>query len=80
VLKSVISKFFKPKEKKKGDNSKIICGCCKVTEQDVKNAIDNGAKSYSEVQAATKLGYGCGMCNGNNKILVNELLLRKNFR
>ncbi|MBL4938557.1 (2Fe-2S)-binding protein [Clostridium sp. YIM B02515] len=29
-----------------------------VAEQDIKNAINNGAKSYQEVQAITKVGTG----------------------
>ncbi len=74
MLKSIISMFTKSKEE---NNSKVVCGCFKVTEQDLKNAIKTGAKSFKEVQAATKVGTGCGKCVGSNKILVNELLLTK---
>jgi NAD(P)H-nitrite reductase large subunit len=77
MLKSIISKFIKQKAENKGENSRIICGCYKVTEQDLKNAIKNGAKSFKEVQAVTKVGTGCGRCVGSNKVLVNELLLNK---
>ena len=73
MLKSIISKFIKSKE----ENGKVMCGCFNVTEQDIKNAIKNGAKSFEEVQAVTKVGTGCGRCIGSNKILVDELLLRK---
>lgn len=58
----------------KMDKDKVICGCINVTVQDVINAIENGAKSFEEVQAVTQLGTGCGACVESNKELVNELL------
>lgn len=77
MLKSILSKFIKCKVETKEGNSNVVCGCFKVTEQDLKNAIKNGAKSFKEVQAVTKVGTGCGKCVASNKILVNELLLNK---
>jgi len=56
------------------DGSKIICGCLKVTVQDLIKAIENGAKSFEEVQAVTKVGTACGQCIESNKALVNQLL------
>jgi NAD(P)H-nitrite reductase large subunit len=77
MLKSIFSKFMKSKVEVKADNSKVVCGCFNVTEQDIKNAVNNGAKSFEEVQASTKVGTGCGGCIVSNEALVNELLLRK---
>jgi NAD(P)H-nitrite reductase len=74
MLNSIIS-FFKAKEQ-----TKVICECMKVTEQDIKNAIKNGANSFEEVQAATKVGKGCGNCVESNKNLVDELLLSKKIK
>jgi len=59
------------------DNNKVVCGCLNVTVQDLNNAIKNGAKSFEEVEAVTKVGTGCGNCIESNKAFVNELLLRK---
>lgn len=56
------------------DNDKVVCGCINVTVQDLKNAIANGAKSFDEVQKATKVGTGCGKCVDSVKVLVDELL------
>ena len=56
------------------ENNKIVCGCFNVTEQDLNNAIKNGAKTFEEVQAVTKVGTGCGRCVESNKVLVNQLL------
>lgn len=55
------------------DNNKVVCGCFNVTVQDLKNAIKNGAKSFKEVQAVTKVGTGCGHCTGSVKALVSEM-------
>ncbi|WP_236886754.1 (2Fe-2S)-binding protein [Clostridium beijerinckii] len=39
-----------------------------------RNTIDNGAKSFEEVQEKTEVGTGCEHCVENNKALVDELL------
>lgn len=54
--------------------SQVVCGCMKVTKQDLQNAINNGAKSFEEVQNVTKVSTGCGKCLGSVQELVNELL------
>ena len=77
MIKSIISKIKKLKGENKMDNNKVVCGCFKVTIQDLNNAIKNGAKSFEEVQAATKVGTGCGNCVDSNKTLVDQLLLTK---
>jgi len=52
----------------------IICNCFEVTVQDIKDAIDNGATLFKEVQEVTKAGTGCGMCVDNVKELIDDLL------
>ncbi len=77
MIKSILSKLFGIKQEVKTEDNKIVCGCFKITEQDLKNAINNGASSFEEVQAITKVGTGCGRCVNGNKDLVNRLLLDK---
>jgi NAD(P)H-nitrite reductase large subunit len=79
MIKSIISKLFKGTGENKENTNKVVCGCFNVTEEDIKNSIKNGANSFKEVQAATKVGTGCGKCVGSNETLVNELLLRKSI-
>lgn len=74
MIKSILSKLFGTKEEVKMEDNKIVCGCFKITEQDLKNAIKNGAKSFEEVQAIIKVGTGCGRCVEINRELVNQLL------
>jgi NAD(P)H-nitrite reductase large subunit len=77
MIKSIISMLKKLKGEQEINNNKVVCGCFNVTEQDIKNAINNGAKSYQEVQNITKVGTGCGGCLVSSEELVNELLIRK---
>jgi NAD(P)H-nitrite reductase large subunit len=56
------------------DENQIVCGCFKITAGDIVDAVKNGAKSFEEVQAATKVGTGCGRCIEGNKALVDYLL------
>lgn len=77
MIKSIISKIKKLKGKNKMNNNKVVCECFKVTEQDLEQAIKNGAKSFEDVQAITKVGTGCGKCTDSVKTLVNDLLLKR---
>jgi NAD(P)H-nitrite reductase large subunit len=82
MIKSIISKIKNLKGGNKVDNNKldnnnVVCGCFNVTEQDLKNSIENGARSFEEVQTATKAGTGCGNCTQGVKALVDELLLKR---
>ncbi|WP_238917561.1 (2Fe-2S)-binding protein [Clostridium sp. YIM B02555] len=77
MIKSILSKLFGIKQEVKTEDNKIVCGCFKITEQDLRNAINDGASSFEEVQAITKVGTGCGRCVNGNKDLVNRLLLDK---
>lgn len=56
-------------------SSTLVCNCMKVTVDDVKDAIKNGAKSFEDVQAITKAGTGCGNCTHSVKGLVNSLTM-----
>ncbi|WP_234117381.1 (2Fe-2S)-binding protein [Clostridium hydrogenum] len=59
------------------DNDEIICGCFNLTRQDIIDAVNNGAKSFEEVQEATEVGNACGQCVDEVKELVDELLANK---
>ena len=76
MIKTIISKIKKLKGENRMENNKVVCGCFNVTVQDLNNAIKNGAKSFEDVQAATKVGTGCGNCVESNEALVAQLLAK----
>lgn len=39
-----------------------ICHCLGVTDKDIEAAFQNGARSWEQLQSATKIGTGCGEC------------------
>ena len=44
------------------EESVIVCSCLDLSEKDLETAWKNGAKSWEELQAATKIGTVCGNC------------------
>lgn len=51
-----------------------ICYCLDVTGNDIKEAVDNGATTFEEVQEKTGAGSICGSCEDNVRELIDELL------
>ena len=59
------------------DNNTVVCECFKVTGLDIKNAIENGAKSFEEVKEVTNVSTSCGNCVNSAKVLFDELLAKQ---
>lgn len=51
-----------------------ICFCRKVSAQDIKDAVDNGAKTVEEVQEATTAATVCGRCKSKVEACMKEFL------
>lgn len=77
MFKSIVSMFTGNKENNTVESSRVVCQCMNITENDIRNAINNGANSFEEVQKITKVSTGCGKCTASNTALVNEMLLNK---
>lgn len=51
-----------------------VCRCNKVTEQQIRESIRNGAVNLEEISCVTKAATGCGGCQFSvEKILWDEL-------
>lgn len=44
-----------------------ICGCHKITKQDMKAEISSGATEFKQLQKDTKIGTKCSSCKKKNK-------------
>ncbi len=56
------------------DLDQTICFCRKVSAQDIKDAVDNGAKTVEEVQEATTAATVCGRCKSKVEACMKEFL------
>ncbi|GAA4999830.1 (2Fe-2S)-binding protein [Acinetobacter puyangensis] len=51
-----------------------VCLCRGITDQDIKDAMQNGAQSYREVRDMLDLGTCCGRCAPEAKSIISEEL------
>ncbi|MDR2618199.1 MAG: iron-sulfur cluster assembly scaffold protein [Treponema sp.] len=49
-----------------------ICHCLGITDKDIENAFHNGARTWEDLQQATKIGTVCGSCKGKALELLHE--------
>jgi nitrogen fixation NifU-like protein len=53
--------------------STVICECIGITDKDIESAFQAGARTWDDLQAATKIGTGCGGCKDAALELLHEL-------
>ena len=56
------------------DLEKVVCYCQNVTNGMIKEAVDGGAVTLEDVQAATGAGTVCGGCLENVRRLVDQFV------
>ncbi|MDR2417927.1 MAG: iron-sulfur cluster assembly scaffold protein [Treponema sp.] len=49
-----------------------ICQCLGITDKDIENAFQNGARTWEQLQQATKIGTVCGNCKDKALELLHE--------
>jgi nitrogen fixation NifU-like protein len=49
-----------------------ICQCLGITDKDIENAFQNGARNWEQLQQATKIGTVCGNCKEKALELLHE--------
>lgn len=49
-----------------------VCLCRGITDQDIKDAIENGAENYRDVRDMLDLGTCCGRCVPEAKAIIAE--------
>lgn len=50
----------------------IVCSCNKVTDTDIREAIEDGATSLKALRKQTGLGESCGSCLQGAKIILSN--------
>ena len=51
-----------------------VCLCRGITDQDIKDAMADGAQSYREIRDQLDLGTCCGRCAPEAKAIISEEL------
>jgi nitrogen fixation NifU-like protein len=49
-----------------------ICHCLGITDKDIEAAFNQGARTWEELQQATKIGTACGSCKAKAQELLHE--------
>lgn len=60
------------------DLDKIVCTCMNVTSGMIRDAVEAGANTLEEVQAATCAGTVCGACVEDVQHLVDHFVNERN--
>jgi len=55
------------------EEAKEICHCLGITDKDIENAFQNGARTWEQLQQATKIGTVCGKCKGEAMDMMHGL-------
>ena len=53
-----------------------VCLCRGITDQDIKDAIANGAESYREIRDLLDLGTCCGRCAPEARAIISDEVAR----
>lgn len=75
ALKAAIEDYYKKtgqEEKIPKTKAEIICECLNVTDHDIEQAVREGAKTWEQLQDATKIGTSCGKCKEKGEKLLHE--------
>ena len=51
-----------------------VCLCRGITDQDIKDAVANGAESYREIRDLLDLGTCCGRCVPEARAIISDEL------
>lgn len=73
ALEDALNNYYGYKISEK-ETDKIICNCYSVTESQIKEAIEHGAKTLQDVMDATYAGSACGRCKGAVQNIINSVL------
>jgi NifU-like protein len=58
----------------KGEDAVVVCNCLNITDKDIEQAVKDGARSWEQLQEATKIGTVCGGCKPRAEELLHEYI------
>ncbi len=56
---------------------KLICGCVSIYKSDIEKAVQEGARTFNDIQKITGAGTSCGNCRPLVEKIIRETLNQK---
>ena len=53
--------------------NRLVCECYDIYVEDIKNALENGADSFEDLERSMRLGVLCSACIRDSKKVISEL-------
>lgn len=53
--------------------NRLVCECYDIWVEDIKNALENGADTFEDLERSMRLGVLCSACIGDSKKVIEEL-------
>ena len=75
ALRAAINDYYSRndmQDKVKQAQVKIVCQCMSISDNDIEDAVLEGARTYFELQERTKLGTVCGQCKDEAESLLEK--------
>ncbi|MEN6364988.1 MAG: iron-sulfur cluster assembly scaffold protein, partial [Rectinema sp.] len=75
ALRAAIDSYLEKSGRKgefKDEDAVVICTCLNITDKDIEVAVKAGARTWEELQEATKIGTVCGGCKSKAEELLHE--------
>ena len=75
ALRNAINNYLEKtgREKLETRAAKVICKCLGITDKDIENAYWHGARTWEDLQQATKIGTMCGGCKDEAMAVIERL-------
>ncbi|MBN2053799.1 iron-sulfur cluster assembly scaffold protein [bacterium] len=74
ALRAAINDYYQRqglKEMVVEEKARLVCQCMNVTDHEIEEAVLEGARTYLQLQEATKLGTVCGQCEAEARRLLD---------
>lgn len=53
--------------------NRLVCECYNIWAEDIKKALEEGAKSFEDLEKSMRLGVLCSACIKDSKLVIEEI-------
>lgn len=79
ALRSAINDYYRRngmENKIQQEEARLVCQCMNVTDEEIEEAVLEGARTFYELQERTKIGTVCGQCKDEATKLLEEYIAK----